>query len=120
VSGEVEHDRDVAALAGEARAGTSGEHRHAVLAAASQRGHDVVGVAGEDHADGHLAVVRAVGGEQRPAAAIEADLPADLATQRGGERPRLGRGGLRHPGTSCWRHLPASSADPAGVVRRPR
>ena len=56
---EIEHDRDVAALAGEARAGAARQHRRAELAADRDGRRDVVGVAGHDEADRNLAVVRA-------------------------------------------------------------
>jgi len=45
---EVEHDRLPDGLAGEARAGTPGEHRHAVIASDLDRGGDVVAVTRSD------------------------------------------------------------------------
>ena len=70
---EVEDDRDVAALAGEARAGAAREHRRAELPARRDSGGDVVGVARNDEADRDLAVVGAVGG-------VQARLPASNRT----------------------------------------
>ena len=60
----------------------------------------IVGVARNDEADRNLAVVRAVGGVQRAAAAIEADFAANLALQRSRSRSaacgkRIDRLGVR-------------------------
>ena len=102
------HDRDVAALAGEARAGAARQHRRAELPAGGHRRDHVVGVARNDEADRNLAVVRAVGGVQRAAAAVEADFAADRSLQFGfefGGGPKVstgfacelgGRGSSRH------------------------
>ncbi len=73
---EVEHDRDVAALAGEAGAGAARQHRRAEAAARGHRRDHIVCIAGNDEPDGNLPVVRAVGGVERAAPAIEAHLAA--------------------------------------------
>jgi ribosomal protein L35AE/L33A len=46
-----------------------------------QRFHDVVFVSREDDADGHLAVVGAVGGVEGAAAVVEANFSTDLLAQ---------------------------------------
>jgi hypothetical protein len=85
VLGEVQHDRGVAALAGQAGAAAAAQHRDAGLAAGGERGEDVVGVAWHHHPDGDLPVVGGVGGVQRPAAAVEPHLPAHVTSERGGQ-----------------------------------
>ena len=66
---------------------------------ARRHGRDhVVGVARHDEADRHLAVVRAVGGVERAAAAVEADFAANLALQLPFEV-----GGLRRTSRPVWR-----------------
>jgi hypothetical protein len=77
VSARVDHDGDVAGLAGETGAGTPGEDRRVVLGAHPQRSHDVVVVEREDDAERHLAIVRRIRGIHGPRAGIEADLAAD-------------------------------------------
>ena len=74
---EIEHDRDVAALPGEAGAGAARQHGRAVLPARRDRRDHIVGIARNHEADGDLAVVRAVGRVQRAAAAVEADFALD-------------------------------------------
>ena len=86
---EIEDDGDVAALAGEARAGAAGEDRRAELARQLDRRVDVVDGPREDHADRHLAVVRGVGGVERARAVVEADLAANVVPQRGRQRRRV-------------------------------
>jgi hypothetical protein len=77
VLGEVDDHRNVAALSGEAGATTSAEDRHPMLMADRDGGNDVVQVARDDDADGHLAVHRQVGHLECPAAVIEPDLTTD-------------------------------------------
>ncbi len=61
----------------------------------AHRRDDIVFVAGNDDADGHLAVVGAVGRVERAAAAVEADLAAHDAAKIGG---KIGHGhvGMTH------------------------
>jgi hypothetical protein len=100
VAARVEDDRGVAGLAGQARARAAREDRHVVLGAHAQRGHDVVVVAREHDADGHVAVVRRIGGVHRAGAGVEADLAAQGGPERRLERTR----GQRAARTSArWR-----------------
>ena len=79
VLGEVDHDGGVAALAGEARAAAARQKRRIVTPADLHRLDDVLPRLRDDHPDRDLAVVRGVGGVERAAAVIE----ADLAVERG-------------------------------------
>jgi hypothetical protein len=79
--GEVEDDRDVAALACEARAAAARQHRRAEAAAHRQGRGDILEGAGDHDADRHLAVVRGVGGVERAAAVVEAHLPSNVRAQ---------------------------------------
>ena len=88
---EVEHHRDVAALAGEAGAGAPRQDRRVELPARRHRRDHIVGIARNDETDGNLTVVRAVGGVQRAAAAIEAHLAADHPLQLPFEVGGLGK-----------------------------
>jgi hypothetical protein len=81
VFGEVEDDRGVAALPGERRSGPAGEEGGVELAAEVDGGDDVGFVAGDDEADGNLAVVGRVGGVEGAGGGIEADFAADDALQ---------------------------------------
>ncbi len=82
----VHHDGDVAAAAGQARAAAPRQERCTVAAADGDGRDHVVDVLGDDDADRHLAVVRAVGGVERAAAGVEPDLAADRLAQLGRER----------------------------------
>ncbi len=57
VFGKVEHDGDVAGLAGEAGAGAAAEEGHTILAANRDGGEDVFDRSRDHDADRHLAVV---------------------------------------------------------------
>ena len=85
VLGKIEHDGDVAALAGKRRAAAAAQQRRAELAAERDRGENIVGIAGKHYADGNLAVVGAVGGVERAGAAIETDFA--IESLRAGPRP---------------------------------
>ena len=105
VLGEVDHDRDVAALAGEARcrrrAGRIGapcSRQTATVATTSST------VARDDDADRHLAVVRAVGRVERAVAGVKRTSPS-IACARSCSSARTStsrsrRGGVRKRG-SC-------------------
>ena len=92
---EVEHDRDVAALAGEARARAAREDRRVERSARRHGRTHIVVVPRNDDADRHLAVVRGIGRVQRAAAAVEADFaahgPPKLAVELGGPPERVDR-----------------------------
>ena len=83
---EIEHHGDVAALPGQGRASAAGQDRRAELARQCHGGHDVVGVAGQNDADGDLPVIGGIGGVERARAVIEAHFPTDLLPQRRGQR----------------------------------
>ena len=118
---EVEHDCDVAALTGQARAGAAGEYRRFERSADGDRGAHVVFVAWHDNTNGYLPVVRGVGGVQRPAAAIEAHFAAhrapELAVELGGACERVDRFSVRTERKRC--HRPAGAAL-SSVPRRRR
>jgi len=78
VLGEVENNRYVATLSGERCASATAEKRRTELAAERDGGKYIVHVARKNHANRHLAVVRAVGRVQGAAAGIEPDLAANL------------------------------------------
>src|SRR5690242_10511040 len=81
VAGEIENDRDIAALAGERGSAAAAEKRGAEFAAHGNRGKDIVGIAGKNHANRHLAIIRPVGGVEGAAAVIEADVTVNLRAQ---------------------------------------
>jgi hypothetical protein len=77
VFGEVEDDGGVAALAGEGGAGSAGEEGGVEGAAGGDGGDDVGFVAGDDDADGDVAVVGGVGGVEGFGGGVETDFAAD-------------------------------------------
>ena len=86
---EVDHDSDVAALPGEARAAAAREHRRTVLAARRDGRDDVVDGARDDDADRHLPVVRPRGRVEGAIADAEAHLALDAPAQGVLERARV-------------------------------
>ena len=86
---EVHDDRDVAALAGEARARAARQDRRARFAARRDRGDDVGFVERNDEPDGNLAIVRRVGRVERARAGVEAHFAAHGLLQRALERLRF-------------------------------
>ena len=86
VFAEIEEDRDIAALAGEARAAAASEHGRLMPAAHGKRLHHLVRCPRDDHADRDLAVVRARCRVQRAAPGVEPHFPPDRRTQIGFER----------------------------------
>src|SRR5262245_55493323 len=79
----VEDDRDVAALSGQACAGAAGEAGDTLFAADSYRVDDLSHGTRDDDGNGHLTVVRGVGGVQGAGPGIEGDGPFDgLAKSR--------------------------------------
>ena len=88
---EVHDDRDVAALAGEARARAARQDRRAGFAARCDRRRDVGFVERNDEPDGNLAVVRRVGGVERARAGVEPHFAAHGALQRALERFACGK-----------------------------
>ena len=73
----------VGALAGQAGACAARQHGGAGGAAGGQRGLDVGGVAGQDDADGKLAVVGGVGGVEGAGAEVEEDIAAQGGFEAG-------------------------------------
>ena len=92
VLGEIEDDGDVAALSGETGSSAAREDGSAVFSAQGDGGDDVCFVAGDDQADGDLAVVRRVGGVHGAASAVEADFAAHLLLEFALELRRLEEG----------------------------
>jgi hypothetical protein len=84
VPGKIEHDGDIAALAGERGACAAAEERSVELAADRDRGENIVAIARQNYTDWNLAIVGSVGGVEGAAAAIEADFTSNLRTQRFG------------------------------------
>src|SRR5882757_8586167 len=78
---KIENDGDVAALSGERCAAAAAEEWRAELAAQSDGGENIVGIAGEYDADGDLAVIGTVGGVKGASAAVEADFALDLGAE---------------------------------------
>ena len=83
------------ALAGEGGAGSAGEDGSVEVAAEGDGGDDVVFVAGNDDADGDVAVVGGVGRVESAGGGIEADFAADFFAQTGGELIGVGEGVVR-------------------------
>ena len=83
VLGPVDHDGDVAAAAGQARAAAARQDRRPMSPADVDRGDHIVDVPWDHDADRHLAIVRAVRRVQGAAAVVEPDLAA--------RSPRAGR-----------------------------
>ena len=77
VLGKVQHHRNIAALTGQRRAATTAEQGRAEFAAHGNGGENIVRVMGKDYADGDLAVVGTVGGVERTAAVVEANLATE-------------------------------------------
>jgi hypothetical protein len=80
---EIEHNRNIAALAGERSASTAAQDGRAMLSADSNRSDDVVGIARDYNSDRNLAVVRAIGGVECAASIVEANFSAKLPYQGG-------------------------------------
>ncbi len=113
---EVDHDRVVDRLAGEARAAAARQDRGAVLVADAVGGDDVVERPRDHHADRRLAVVRGVGRVQRARRGVEPDLALQLAPEVRGERAPVDLDGRGHAaaeaGVDPLRHRdPALAAD---------
>src|SRR5262245_9395421 len=116
---EIQDDRDVAALAGKARPCAAGQHRGAEFPADGNCRHDVIAVTRNDEADRDLSIVRAVGGIERTAGAVEAHLaaylPLQLTLEFGGFLERVD--GFRVRAEGQWRdHYPIAT----GALRHSR
>jgi hypothetical protein len=96
VAGKIEHDGDVAALAGERGAAATTEDGSSELAAGGDCGEDIICIAGENHADGDLAVVGAVGRVEGAAAGVETHIAfaAKREAQSLGQTGSVGKRGL--------------------------
>ena len=81
VLGEIEDDSNVAGLPGKAGASAARQNGGAELFAGSDGGDYVGIVTRDDQTDGHLAVIRAVGGVYGPAGAVETHFAANGAAQ---------------------------------------
>ena len=78
---KVEHNGNIAALPSERRAAASAENGHAMFAAGRDGGNYIIIVPWENNANWNLAIVRAIGGVKRTAAAVEPDLAGDMASE---------------------------------------
>ena len=78
---EIEHERRVARLSGEAGAAAAREYRDRVFARQRERRDHVALVPRNHDADGHLAIVRRIGGVDRASAGVEAHFAFDLARE---------------------------------------
>jgi hypothetical protein len=76
VFSEIQHNRDVAALAGKARARPTRQNRGAVLPACGYGCDHIIVVSRNHQADGDLTIVGSVRGVERATAAVEAHLSA--------------------------------------------
>jgi hypothetical protein len=83
VSGEVQNDGHVAALASKGCPTASAQDRSAVFTGKRNRGDDIISISRKDHPDGNLTIVRSVGCVESAGAAIEADPAANVAAQVG-------------------------------------
>src|SRR5262249_8901641 len=92
VLGEVDHHRNVAALAGEAGAGAARQDRRVEAAARRDRSDYIVRITRYHQANRDLTVIGGVRGVERAAAGVEADLAAHDAAQLGFERLRFREG----------------------------
>jgi len=81
VFGKIENDGDVAALPGERCAAAAAQQWRSELAAQSDGGENIVGIAGEYDADGDLAIIGTVSGVESASAAVEADFAANLGAE---------------------------------------
>jgi hypothetical protein len=81
VLGEVEHDRDVAALTGERSTTAAAKYGCVKFATERDRSENIVSVAGQNDADRDLTIVGGIGRVDRPAARIKSNFPEDLAAQ---------------------------------------
>src|SRR5579864_8499680 len=100
IAGKIENDGYVAALSGERSASAAAEQRRAEFAAERNRGENVIVVARQDDANGHLTIVGAVGRVESAGAAVEADISlksafgssAKLRAQSFGQARSVGQG----------------------------
>ncbi len=81
----VHHDRDVAALSGQARAAAARQNGRAMAPRGQDNLGDVLHIARDHDADRHLAIVRTIGRVKRATAIIKADFAADFGAQLGGQ-----------------------------------
>ena len=85
VLGEIQDDRNIAALSSQGCPTASAEERRAKFPAQSNRGNYVIYVMREYDSDRYLAIVGTVGGVEGAAAIIKADLATDVLTQCNGQ-----------------------------------
>src|SRR5579864_3265903 len=119
VLGEIQHYGDIAALACQRRASAAAKHRRRMLSTNGDRSNYIFGVSGNHYANWDLAIVRAVGGIERPAAIVETYLTAELTAQSGFQF-RVGCWGFRHLQVWGWNkdsiQHSTSAFRPRGVV----
>ena len=76
VFGEIQNNRDIAALAGKARASPTRQNRSAIFSACGYGCDHIIVVSRNHQADGNLTIVGSVCGVERATAAVEAHLSA--------------------------------------------
>ena len=104
---EIEHHGDVAALSGERSSAAPAEDGRAIFASQRDGRDDIVDIAGKNHSDRNLAIVGSVGGVERAASVVEANVTAHVTAEGGGKSTCIhyGRfGGTREVGEVTW-HL---------------
>jgi hypothetical protein len=77
ILGKIQNHCGIAALAGKARTSAAREQRRAEFAAGRNSENNIFNVAGHDNADGDLAVVGCIRGEQGPGSSIKANIAFD-------------------------------------------
>ena len=82
ILGKIQHDGDVAALAGEAGAGAAREDGSAECAADGDGCFDVCRVERQHQTDGNLTIIGGVGGIEGATAGVEADFTSHRLTER--------------------------------------
>jgi hypothetical protein len=82
VSREIEDDRDVASLTGEASTGTAAENGCVISATDGECSGDVCVVDGEDNSEWHLAIVRGIGAVRGPCASVKTNFTPHYFLQR--------------------------------------
>ena len=85
VLGEIQNDRHIAALSGEAGSATASQNRNFIFPAGANRLNHIFDITGYHHADWHMAVKGEIGCVQRTAAGIETYFAANGVAQLRGQ-----------------------------------
>src|SRR5437016_371426 len=89
ILGHIHDHGDVAALSRQARAAAARQYRSAKVVADPHGMNYIVLVARNHRADGHLPVIRAIGGIESPRAAVKSHLSAKLSGQLRRQQPSV-------------------------------